>query len=479
MTSSVYNNSALYLFARLSIVAASFLLLPLYTRLITPAQYGTIYILITTGEFLTALFSITIQSSITRFYFDCKTGEEVKTLYSSIIKFTIAFSGTLYLIVMLLRRPLLSYIQVSFYPCVLLVLLGSYFTIFYHLIYALLRAKQKAFKLSVTTMASSFISLLLTVVLVITLKDKIYAYILAYFLGTLMRLFIFILYSSAEVSLSAKDRTLGEYVRYSCARLPVDLSSRIVAYADRMMLYSMRGEADAGLYSLGYKMGQAADVLFTSVNKAYVPFAFDLFSRNSSTEELERKSCTLCALYFFVTFLLIVFARELTSLLDESYRASLSVVYIILIAHLINGLKLLFQVAMDYRVEYVRIKSILWIVSAVINIGLNIVWIPRYSYAGAAWATVVSYVAVFVPIVYFSQKAQKVNYPWSRIGGMVLLSCVYAVLSVMTISALGVLIKLSVTAIYMYALAWIARIDLIGAMSKAIRSRYGPNTAVQ
>lgn len=98
---NIYKISILYLFTELSIKGASFLLLPLYTRLITPAEYGNIYLLITISNFLTVLFSLTVQFSISRFYFDCRTNEDIINMFSSIIKFILLFPSTLYLMTIL------------------------------------------------------------------------------------------------------------------------------------------------------------------------------------------------------------------------------------------------------------------------------------------------------------------------------------------------------------------------------------------
>lgn len=280
--SNLYKNSALYLFAQLSIKAASFLLLPLYTRLITPEEYGNIYLLITISNFLTVLFSITIQSSISRFYFDCEDKKDVREMYSSIIKFIFLFSTTLYIITILLSNQIFFFLKIDFFPYAFLAILSSYLVIFYNLIASLLQASQQAKKLSLITIISSITTLLLTVFLVIFMEDKIYAYLLSFFLGSMVRFLIFLIFSYKYFSFKSKDKKLKKYIKYSGTRLPVDLSSWIVTFADRLMLYDLKGAGDSGIYSVGYTIGQGIEVLFQSINKAYVPYSFDHFKKKET-----------------------------------------------------------------------------------------------------------------------------------------------------------------------------------------------------
>jgi len=74
------------------------------------------------------------------------------------------------------------------------------------------------------------------------------------------------------------NETLKKYLTYSLHSLPGDISVWIITFADRIMIDKYKGHADTGLYSIGYKLGQSPEILFHSINKAYVPYVYNKYS---------------------------------------------------------------------------------------------------------------------------------------------------------------------------------------------------------
>jgi len=332
------------------------------------------------------------------------------------------------------------------------------------MIAALLQVSQKAKQLSLITIISSIISLLIMVVLVINIKDKIFAYMFSFFLGSIVNFIIFMLYSYKYFSIKAKDKKIFKYIKYSGVRLPVDLSAWIVTFADRLMLYDLKGESESGIYSIGYKIGSGIEVITNAINKAYVPFAFNQLKKDSDLNNLSSKVLNFYTLYFFITFTIIMFSKEIVALLAPSYKESLGVIVIILFSYLINGLKSLFQVPMDFKIEFVKIKSILWLTSAFVNVFLNLLFIPKYSYTGAAVATFFSYLIIFLPILYFSDKATKVKYPIKEMLVVLFLSLSILPFFMLNLSIFNFLIKLLVLMIYYILLSKVINKNLIGIL---------------
>ena len=52
---------------------------------------------------------------------------------------------------------------------------------------------------------------------------------------------------------------------------------------------------------------------------------------------------------------------------------------------------------------------------AAVNIGLNVLLIPRYGMVGAAIATLVAYVALLLGMTLYSQRVYPVPYQWRRV----------------------------------------------------------------
>jgi len=65
--SKLVKNSMLYLTATIFLKGASFLLLPLYTKLVSPEEYGVVYLITTLGTFLSLLLSLSVRGAVSRF----------------------------------------------------------------------------------------------------------------------------------------------------------------------------------------------------------------------------------------------------------------------------------------------------------------------------------------------------------------------------------------------------------------------------
>lgn len=446
-------NSSLYLITALILNASTFLLLPLYTRLLSPKDYGNIYLMQTISIIISMVSSVQINASISRYYYEYKGNiNEVKKMYSSIVMFTFYITTFVYATIFIFNKYLFFFLEVDFYPYMGTALLTSYLAIFYNLILSLLYVEEKANKISITSIFIGIISVALTIILVINCEDKLFAFLVSKLIIAFIQFIIFICFSKPYFKFEIRLFNIKEFYDYSIQRLPMGLSSWIVTFADRFMVYGFIGAYENGVYSTGYKLGQIPEMIFQSINKAYVPYVFDKYSilNDENKKKIINIAQYLFSLYVVATFGIIVFSKEIVYLLDESYRNSLTIMVIIVLSYLLNGIKLLFHCPMDYKKEYGKIKSAIWMFSAFINIFLNAVLIPKHGIYGAAYATFISYFVTLVPILYFSNKAMKFKYNYKVMVKVLTVSLVYMSLIVLKISFISLLIKLVLSLSYIY-----------------------------
>ncbi len=458
----IIKNSTFYFGSDLSVKIATFLLLPLYTRFISPEDFGHIYLLISVGETLTLLLSMSLKGSISRYFFAHKEHHNIAKMYSSIVQFTFLFSSPIYILLIAAGPTIFGFIDLNFFPYVFIILVNSCLSIYYLYIASLLQARQEARKLSLVTLSTSLVNLLLTVILVIVLEDKVFAYLFSIFISGIIKFCIFVYFSIPFLVRKARDSDLKNYLVYGISRMPIELSYKVVLFADRFMIYEFQGEKDTGLYSVSYKLGSAIKLVFMAINKAYVPHLFSRFSSDGDNDygDVAKAASRLLAFYFLVTIATIVFSKELLFLLASAYRESSLVLAVIVFSNFIVALILLFQPPMDYNVKYVRIKSLLWVLSAIVNVSLNLVLIPKYSLNGAAFATLISYLVILIPIIYYSNKAIQISYELRKILLISVISLVYFLSYFLETSIPFFLLKILLTFIYIGVLMRIVGITL-------------------
>lgn len=164
----LYQNSAIYFTANIGTKAASFLLIPLYTSLVSPEQYGMLFVLQSLSAFMAAVFSLSLRASVFRFYFDNKSIHGVNKMYSSIVYFLFIFASFCYLMFFCGGKYLSTLLEIKLFPYLTIALLASYISIFYHLLISLLLAQEKAKQISVIRLSLSILTLILNIVFVLT-----------------------------------------------------------------------------------------------------------------------------------------------------------------------------------------------------------------------------------------------------------------------------------------------------------------------
>ena len=256
---SLAKNSILYLISTICLKAVGFLLLPLYTHLVSPTEYGYVYVVSAFQTFMGLFLTLSMHGAIGRFYFECKDLDDVKQMYSQQVT-TITCSSTILALLMLFFREYVSDVIGLPEKYYILAILISYFSLFYNLIIALLYAMEKAVKISITSVVIGSLTIIMQLAMVLTLQDKALALILAMLFSALLTFVIFIVYSLPYfVRPKYKKQELLKYYKYSISQLPSDVSGWFVAASDRLLLNSIQGASSAGVYGMGNTLGQIAE----------------------------------------------------------------------------------------------------------------------------------------------------------------------------------------------------------------------------
>lgn len=452
--SKLVKNSMLYLTATIFLKGASFLLLPLYTKLVSPEEYGVVYLITTLGTFLSLLLSLSVRGAVSRFYFDNKQQEALKELYSCIVIFIFGFATISYLIIFAFVNPISDFMDISNPLYLTFALIGSYASVFFPIILALLYVQEKGKLISLITILIGSFSIIMQLLLVLNMQDKIMAFMISLLINGLLQLSLFIFFSRKYFVFNLKFKNIKKYLTYSLHSLPGDISVWIITFADRIMIDKYKGHADTGLYSIGYKLGQSPEILFQSINKAYVPYVYNKYSdfNDENRNNTIKVGTFLFTLFTGFIFVITVFSKDIVRLLNTSYKDSLWIMVIILFSYLLSGYKLIFHNPLSFNEKFLKYKSGIWIFAAILNIALNFWLIPKYSMYGAAIATLISYIVTLIPVLILSNRAIKINYPIKKYFVILIISIIYFMSIMLDVTLCNFIIKILITIIYTWVL---------------------------
>lgn len=418
---TLLRHSAIYLIARGVPGAINFLAIAIYTRLLSPQEYGQYVLVIAAVGFTSVLCFQWINLSLLRFVPSSEFAisdllSTVKATYWAIVGFT-ALVGTTGILVlapgdqrwlMLIALPLLW--------------LQAWFDM--NLELARARLQPARYGIAAGLRAVSAITLGTALV---TLKLGAFAPLLGlatgYVLGgmTLQALG----WKTCRVRLVTP--VLKQLLRYGLPLAATLALSYVISSSDRFLIAYHLGEQEAGIYAASYDMvSQFLVMLMMIINMAAYPLvitALEQSGAEAARVQLARNLWLLLAASVPATLGMVLFAPQIASLvLGKSFRqAGTVIIPWIAAATLLAGVRsYYFDLAFQLGKQTI---GQLWVVgsSAVVNFVLNMVLIPRTGMLGAAWATIAAYAVALLLSVLLGRRAFTVPLNW-RGAGQVLLA---------------------------------------------------------
>lgn len=452
-------NSLLYLISNISIKATSFFLLPLYSHLVAPEVYGHIYVVAAFSNFLAVFLPLSMSICISRFFFDCKTDDEVNRLYSTIVLFVFLTSAVFIIPCFVFLDQLSNLINLP-RGYVLAGLVMSFLNVFYQVLLALLYACQKAVKVSVISTCVGVFQIIIQLVLVLLMEDKGAALLITMLIHSVTTFVIFVIYSKPYLCLTFNWSETGKYIKYSLSQFPSDVSNWLVNFTDRIFINKYINSASAGVYGIGSNIGQIPMMIFNSLNSAFSPYVnsqYKTIEEENNFESVEELKNNLSKVFMVVSSLLlmlmtslVVMSNNIMQLLNPAYSDAFIVIVVMMLASLMNNFRCIFMAPLAYNISYTKVKSIIWVFAGVINILMNFYLIPRYGIYSACINSLITYTITFFLMLYYGKKAISIDYDWSILLKTLAISAVFSFTIFLGSGWLAFVTKVLLLPIYIY-----------------------------
>jgi len=442
--------------------------LPLYTRFLTPNDYGICGITASITSFLTAFYLLGLMAAYNRFYFNYKVDSEKQNKYISTIVYFIIFYGLLLtLILTIFGGPLEVFTEgVPFYPYIILAIWSSYFTLIIQLRLQLYRTEQKSKKYTALFVADIFFRTILSIYFVVFLKKGA----LGFIAGGLISSFVFSLISMwlvrRHIVRAFDTNGLKASLKYGLPLVPHQIGTWMFNLSDRLILNKLISTSEVGLYSVGNRVSTLMHMVAMSINFAWSPFFFSIMKGD---KEAAKKKITRLITYWIMvmcfTFLVTVFfSKELIIIFAApEYRTSYRVVPLLALGYLFQGFYFvvvnpLFLLGNTYLV------TIATITGGLLNIGLNFLFIPKMSMMGAALATAITYFYIFIFIAFFSIRLFKIPYEHKRIFKIIIITALFSSLlfpiNYIDIFWISLVLKILLTILFLLVFYFIPFLDV-------------------
>jgi O-antigen/teichoic acid export membrane protein len=393
------------------------LLLPIYTRYLSPSDYGKVETLIALTTVLGILLRFGITSAFFRFYFDSPDPADRRVVLRTSFWFTMGTATTGLLAGLALSGEIskLLFGTTDDAELVAAAFVGLWAHMNYEQLTALFRVEERSSAFVAASLSNIVLTVAATLVLVVALDTGPLGVIVGNFTGTLLVYAALVGYRREQLGLQFDRRLLREMNRFGLPLVPTALFLWTTNFSDRFFLVKLSGADEVGLYSVGVRIASAMVLVLTAFRMAWPAFAYSI-----EDDREARRTYAFVLTYLVLLTTWVATALTLLSpwivewLAAPAFENASRVVGPLAFAAVAFG----GYIVVAIGVGRARRTQFNWVVTgaaAAANATLNVILIPRYGMMGAAVATIAAYATMFAGMAWWAQRIYPVPYQWRRI----------------------------------------------------------------
>lgn len=389
--SSLSGQALIYSATGIAARAIAFLLLPVYTRLLSPEEFGIWGVALAAANCFSLLLLFGLDTPVSRLYFDPADETERRRLYGTLFLLQLvggflvagAFDQVLARWNILANVPSSTPLRLALWT----VWVGNLGLI----PLALMRIRQQAGRFALVSTLAGLVTGLAPVLVLIASERSAISVLIGSLAGALLMAVVYTLLLMPDVSLFFSWRLAGRTLAYSLQFVPHSLASWVLSLSDRFILERLAPLDRVGVYTVGYSLAFSLMFVIEGVGQSWLPFFLI-----SEHEKTHRAEIVRYATYFVTAVSWVALSMAIWGplfirwVLPAAYADSEGVFVIVTLGILCVAPHLLFSLAI-MSLKRVTVMPLITVAVGGINVVLNFWWIPRWGIAAAAATTTASY----------------------------------------------------------------------------------------
>ena len=406
--------SSIYLGSKLLTKFLSFALIPVWTFAFSPDQYGVIGNLTAWAGFLAPLIMIGLPGATLRLKSDCSNEAQWCRFVGSIALTLLVTSGV-FLVVSWLIGPVawkaFTSGDIPYWPLVPITLVAVALGALARLALAVHQAEQQPMKVMAYEQALSTGVIVCALMGVFLFHGGVTGYMFGGLAGAALVSLVFAVNLWKRRSGFYFERALvSNAIRYGLPLVPQALAAWTLNLSDRVMLERFSGLSEAGLYNLAANFGIVISMVAISIHQAVLPRylqrAEDRFESRVARSAALRQEVIRGFIVLVGIFIMAATAGPMVLgwMVNERYLAALPLLVPILGGCFFFGIGQFLMLPLLYEMETKFVAAVA-VIGAVVNVALNLYFIPEYGAIAAAYTTLGSYLLTCLLAYAFARRA--------------------------------------------------------------------------
>lgn len=416
---ALFKNTGIIAIGQISTKVISFLLLPLYTALLTQEDYGIVDLLTTYSGLILVIIGLQMNQAIFRFLVTSREDEEKKT---SVISTVLTASVVLCVLYTLLFAAVIPFVSVSYKWYLLIHVIVS---LYLHTMSGIARGLGRNGDFAVGNFISASLIIILNVVFIAILHLSVNAMLWAYVIGPVVG-GAYIMFRCRVLRWYSPKATTKEELKtvlqYSLPLVPNELSWSIIHASDRMVISAFLSVAVNGLIAVAAKFSTIYTAIFSVFNASWteqivlhyrdkggVEYINDMFSKMITFFASLAIGIVACMPFAFPIFV------------NEQFSESYGVIPFYMIAVFFNAVVGLLSPIYLIENETKQI-AISTGVAALVNLGTDIAMVNFIGMYAAPVSSILAYLTISIwRIIDINKRHCKISMPFRRIALILLM----------------------------------------------------------
>ena len=384
-------NTIIISIGKFSTQLVSFLLLPLYTSLLTTAEYGQYDFLNTISIFLIPCVTLLMEEGMFRFLIDAKETKSKGEVFSTTFLFSIAsfiiWSILIFIVGTILNYPFTVYLIFYIFASLLSSLAGS-----------TARGLSKFKLYSLFCFLSSFLTILLNILFILGFKMRLDSLFLSYIIGnsviSLWLLFKIKVFSYVRIS-NLDKKVTKEMIKYSFPLVPNSISWNAISLTDRLLIINYLGAAKNGIYSVGLRFPTIINTCYSYFNLSWKESASKMVNKKDKDDFYNSVYINLNRLLICVSILIIAFLPVIFNILiKKDYREVYDYIPLMIMSVYFSNLSNFCSgIFSAYKDTKILAKTTL--VATIINFIVGFLLIQKIGLYASILATLTAYIVIY------------------------------------------------------------------------------------
>jgi O-antigen/teichoic acid export membrane protein len=390
-----------------------FLLLPLYTSVLSTSEYAISDLMNTSVNLLNMVLTLMIAEAVLRYAID-KKYDRSEVLN---VGLTFIFVSSLVLGIGSLIASRMNLVKLFEGYWLQFFLLYFFYSLNYMLA-GFMRGIEKVKMIAITGVIATLVTVTSNIILLVVFNFGISGYITSMILANLVSCVMYIVFGRAYKYFSFKllnINLMGEMIKYSSPVFIADIAWWLNSSSDRYLVTWVLGASEAGLLSAAHRLPSILTIFTGIFMQAWKLSAIKEFESESSQRFFSKMLNLYNSLLIFAGSLVIIFIKPISSLVFKGdFSTAWYLVPLFILGFVINGVSAFLG---TFYIANKNTKSLMTstLIGSVISVSLTYILIGRIGTIGTGISVVISYLTISIIRIVQVKKKISLDLEFKRI----------------------------------------------------------------